>query len=116
MTESFACPACSKHKLQSEADALSPEVGALEERRRPALARGRGHQSGVWDLADVDHPVDLVPGSNDVAPIKERIADQQLNMRRDAETENQIGFWNDGEAVAVKAAAVAAQSQQTAVE
>ena len=58
-------------KLHSEADALGPEIRALKEYGRPPLAGGRGHQAGVGDLADVNHPVDLIAGSYHTAPVKE---------------------------------------------
>ena len=105
-----------ERKFHSEADALGPEIRALKERGRASLAGGRGHQAGVGDLADVYYPVDLIAGSNDTAPVKERIADQQLQVVRDPEAEDQIRFRHHGEAIAAEAANIAWQSQQAAVE
>ena len=56
--------------FQAEADAVGEEVRVVEKRSGPQRGRAAVH------LRDVDGPVDLVAGTNNLVPVKEVIAER----------------------------------------
>src|SRR5581483_3248169 len=88
-------------ELQAEAEPLCPEVAVAEGEGRPRERRGHTGRRGGR------RQVDLVARPGDVADVQERVADRHGHRVRHAVADLDIDLRHDGEAAAVKAAAVA---------
>src|SRR5580704_1184593 len=83
-----------KAELNPDINSLSPEVGRVEQGGRPGGPhQRRGDDSGAvdrWVGREVEHPINLVAGTNHVAHVEEIIADKGLDVAGDVEAHLQL--------------------------
>src|SRR5262245_9872125 len=99
-------------ELEPQADALGPEIGSSVQ---GCGARWAGRRYAERDTGDVHKRIDLVAGANYLAPIEERVAHRELDVRRDLVAYLDAGFRDDCKAVMCEGADIGSrQSQETA--
>src|SRR5262245_8203749 len=99
-------------ELEEEVEALSPVVRVAEAERRTSSADQAGAERG---LGRGDGGVDLVAGTNHVAPVDERVARTDSDALVDLHADVQAELRHPGKLVAGEVADVGRQGQQGAL-